>query len=404
MNLLHEMLGDFPFENDASLANMLGLLMTPCIRLAIDGQVPLALIDAPQAGTGKSLLASLVAEIATGGAAAMMNAPHEEEEWRKAITATLMGDNNIVTYDNLQSVLQSPQLAMALTAPRWKDRILGVSQTITVPQKCTWIATGNNIRLGGDLPRRCYWIRLDSRMSRPWTRTGFRHTELIRWVREHRGDLLAALLTLARAWFAAGQPPADVPTLGSFENWSKVVGGILAHAGVRGFLGNMQEFYDLSDDSTPQWESFLAGIYAEYGQERFTVSQLSGRLQADAALKESLPEELAAVWGERDSPSDRFKTKLGKAFRTRVGTRFGSDGLFLERGGTESKGKQIRWKVSCAGMQGSQGCSPESDNGMHLPNVQEVPGPPLLTLQPCDPRGRDSGCDQAEFGNFRENR
>jgi Omp85 superfamily domain len=36
-----------------------------------------------------------------------------------------------------------------------------------------------------------------------------------------------------------------------------VVAGILANAGVRGFLGNMQEFYDLADDSTPQWESFL---------------------------------------------------------------------------------------------------------------------------------------------------
>src|SRR5262249_35634103 len=64
VNLLLDVLNDFPFENDASLANALGLLLTPCIRLSISGQVPIALVDAPQAGTGKSLLASLVAEIA----------------------------------------------------------------------------------------------------------------------------------------------------------------------------------------------------------------------------------------------------------------------------------------------------------------------------------------------------
>jgi len=205
----------------------------------------------------------------------------------------------------------------------------------------------------------------------------------------HHGKLLAALLTIARAWFVASRPPAEVPAFGGFENWAKVVGGILAHAGVREFLGNTQEFYDLADDSTPQWESFLGTLHAEYGDHRFTVAELSRRLQSEQELKENLPEELSGAWGEKEAASDRFKTKLGRAFRIRVGTRFGGDGLHLERAGVESKGKQVRWRIIRAGMQGSQGCSAPSQETANTTNHQRMADTSLLNLQPWRTETRD---------------
>jgi len=234
-------------------------------------------------------------------------------------------------------------------------------------------------------------------MSRPWTRTGFRHADLIGWVREHRGELLAALLTLARAWFAAGQPAAEVPAFGGFENWAKVVAGILANAGIRGFLGNMQEFYDLADDSTPQWESFLDALYAGFGDHSFTVAELAKEMQIDPALRERLPEELSGAWGEKEAASDRFKIKLGRAFRIRLRTRFGNDGLCLERAGVESKGKQVRWRVVPAGMQGSQGCSPRSEDIINGTPDQQGTDSSLLNLQPCDEVERESPSNSTEL-------
>ena len=98
-------------------------------------------------------------------------------------------------------------------------------------QRATWIATGNNIQLCGDLPRRCYWIRLDARESRPWQRKNFKHPDLLGWVTRNRGRLIHALLTLARAWFAAGKPKApNSPRLGSFEAWTETVGGMASSA------------------------------------------------------------------------------------------------------------------------------------------------------------------------------
>ena len=352
--VLDDAIGEFPYEDDAGRANTLALLLTPIVRHLIDGPVPLALIDAPQAGTGKTLLTEIVALITTGVAGPMTAAPREEEEWRKSITATLYQGTSVIIYDNLDRVLQSSSLAMALTATQWKDRILGLSQMATLPQMSTWIVTGNNIRLGGDLPRRCYWIRLDSKTSQPWKRSGFRHPDLLSWVKERQGDLLAALLTLARAYFAAGCPAASVPRIGGFDAWSKTVGGILAHAEVPAFLSNLEGLYELLDDTTPQWESFLEAVYGAYRDEPFTVAQLTDILASGKVSRECLPDELNGAWRDKEAPSASFKVRLGKSLKGRIQTRYGSRGLHLESAGTESRGGRIMWRVR-AGVQGSQG-------------------------------------------------
>ena len=226
--LLDEAIGEFPYVDDASKANTLALLLTPILRNAIAGPVPLALVDAPQAGTGKSLLTRVLALIATGRSAAIMTAPAGDEEFRKKITATLLSGTTLILLDNVEGQLLAGSLAAVLTTDTWSDRILGQSLMVTLPQSVTWVATGNNLQLAGDLARRCYWIRLDAQTARPWQRTGFRHPDLLGWVSAHRGALVTALLTLSQAWYHAGQPEAVTPTLGSFEAWTRTIGGILA--------------------------------------------------------------------------------------------------------------------------------------------------------------------------------
>lgn len=67
LDLIDSAIGDFPFVDAASKANAIASMLTPVVRPAIDSPTPLALYDAPQAGTGKTLLAEVVATIATGG-------------------------------------------------------------------------------------------------------------------------------------------------------------------------------------------------------------------------------------------------------------------------------------------------------------------------------------------------
>lgn len=341
--VIDELLCDFRFGTDTDRANAIGMLLTPLVRPAIvNAQVPLALLDAPEPGTGKGLLADLVSLIATGRDTAVKSLPKQEEEIRKTITATLIEGHTIVVLDNIEDAIRSSALAAALTASTWSDRILGRSETVTVPNRATWIATGNNLQVAGDLARRCYHIRLDARQARPWERTDFKHPDLRGWTRANRGRLLWALLTLARAWWTAGQPPADVPILGGFTPWAKTIGGILAHAGLEGFLSNIFEFMATADSEASEWEAFLVSWHHTFGTEIVTVARLKIEISSIGAvpMRDALPSKLIDVV-EKNS----FSKVLGNQLRSHAGRHYGTDGYRLIRQENDAHTRTARWSV-----------------------------------------------------------
>jgi hypothetical protein len=166
---LLDILSDFPFQDEASRDNSLGLLLTVVVK-EIVGLAPMALIDAPTKGTGKTRLAQLVSIVASGCELPLSPEVRDEEEWRKQITSLLIADRPVVILDNIERTLSSGQLAALLTTSEWSDRMLGKSEVLHLHSRAIWIATGNNIRLGGDIARRAYWIRLNSNLPRPWMR------------------------------------------------------------------------------------------------------------------------------------------------------------------------------------------------------------------------------------------
>src|SRR5262249_31909467 len=171
--LLDDILADFPFADRASHANALVGLLTPLLAPVIAGPIPLGLIDKPKMGTGASLLTEVIGLLATGRAAATLTAPtgrSGEDEWRKVVTATLLGGPKVITIDNIEGELRSAALAKAISGTIWKDRVLGVSETVELALHVSWYSTGNNVRVGGDLPRRVYWVRLASLEAEPWKR------------------------------------------------------------------------------------------------------------------------------------------------------------------------------------------------------------------------------------------
>jgi Bifunctional DNA primase/polymerase, N-terminal len=339
---LIDVLDDFPFLDQASRANTLALMLTPIIRPHID-LAPLALLDAPQAGTGKGLLTDVVSIIATGRPAAKGVAPRDDEEIEKRITSLLSEGSTFIVFDDVAHTLRSPVLAGALTTCEWKGRILGRSEMIAIPQRATWIVTGNNISLAGDIPRRCFWIRLDAKTSRPYLRENFKHPNLMSHIKEHRGALLSALFTLARSWHCAGCPPSSMKPLGSFEGWTKIIGGILEHAGIPGFLCNATELYEQADDESAQWEGFLCACHEAFGNVAVTSSDLALRIESDPSLSSSLPDFLADA---RSTGKGDFKKLIGKALRKRIDRQYGDDGLHVTRAGNDTSKKVAQWKFS----------------------------------------------------------
>lgn len=245
----------------------------------------------------------------------------------------------VVVIDNVSYELDSPPLCKLLTATEWGDRILGHSRTVRLPVRSVWIANGNNIKPAGDLHRRCYWIKLDARMAEPWKRTGFEQPNLKAHVLRHRGELVAAFLTLARAWYAAGCPPPKITPIGSFEDWTTVVGGILEHAHLHGFLQNADVH---ADEDAQVWEHFLLTLRQNFGANAFTIADVCRRCSdTSSSLYQALPDI------GLDSGEGSFQRRLGKALASRAARPFGKSGVYLERAGVHHGA--VRWRVKAAG-------------------------------------------------------
>lgn len=287
--LTQELLCDFPFADEASRANAVAMFVDYFARFLIEGPRPLYLIDAPGPGHGKGLLAELFGIVTTGAPPPVMSLPSDNDEVEKRITALLLTAPSVVLLDNVVAI-KSDALAALLTTRRWQGRVLGRSQMITAPNDATWLATGNNVVLGNEMPRRIVRIRLDAGVERPERRGGFRH-QLPRWAHEHRADLVSACLSPVKGWLDAGRPRGDA-TLGRFEGWAETVGGIVTEAGGTAFLSNRDAPYTAAADTeTLEWQAFCGQWW-----ERFNaVAATSGELLSLAREKNLL----LYVWGGR---------------------------------------------------------------------------------------------------------
>jgi hypothetical protein len=279
-----------------------------------------------------------------------MSALETDEEWRKQITAVLKDGPQVVIIDNVEKPLWAPSLSKALTLDVWDDRELSMSRELHLPQRAVWFATGNNLKLRGDLPRRCYWIRMDAKMSHPWTRPPerFTHPHLLTWATDHRGELLAALLTLVRGWHAAGRPRVQVSILGGFESWAETLGSLLAYLQVPGFLGNLDTFYAQADEDGPQWEAFFMAWALVFDTAIVTVAHIVQELQKDGSpLQEAVPEALMEDLPDAEGSWEGFRRKLGRALAKREGVRYGAKDIHVTRAGELRRA--TRWRVQWTG-------------------------------------------------------
>ena len=272
--LLNDLLGDFPFADLGSKAHALALLLQGFVRLMIDGPTPLYLIDAPARGTGKGLFSDIVSVVTLGKSADVMVLPKDEDELEKRITAILVEGHSLILLDNVTS-LRSATLSAVLTTTDWQGRWLGKSQMVHAPNTATWVATGNNVGLSDELVRRTVGIRLDAAVERPETRTDFKHPRLVEWAFTNRPKLVNACISIIQAWIDAGMPQyKPKKTLGRFESWVGVMGGILKNAGVEGFLDNRETLYAIADAETTEWTALCGEWWKVYKGTAITGKDL----------------------------------------------------------------------------------------------------------------------------------
>lgn len=325
--LILEPFHDFPFENEASRAHAVALVLAPFSRDLVVGSTPLFGIDATKWGSGKGKLMTVASVIASGEPPSNTPMGGNDEELRKRLTATLLNPQPYIVLDNVRRRIDGESLALLLTTTIWHDRILGVSKMARIPVRAVTVVTGNNLRFSGEMARRDVSIRIVPRMEKPWERNDFKHPDLVEWVQVHRADLVWAALTLVQHWVAKGRVPFTERTKGSFESWAQVTGGILRDARIEGFLENEDTLYTRADAEAAEWNAIVAAWWDKYKDEAVMVEDLL-----------SIVNDVApGVLGDGGDRSQR--TKLGVALSAREEAVFPGDIAIKRVPVTNAKGK-----------------------------------------------------------------
>lgn len=343
--VLSEPIAALPFVADSDRAAALALLITSVMRPSLK-TAPMFAVSAPSAGTGKSLVVDVAAVMATGRRAAVVTPTPDEAELEKRIGACALAGDQILSIDNVTHILRSDQLCQMLTQDEVQVRVLGSSKNVRIPATSLICATGNNLTLFGDLNRRTIQIRLDAKCERPEERS-FKFDAIDLALRK-RPELVAAALTVVRAYLSAGAPNAAT-AMGNFEDWSDLVRSSLIWLGLADCRGDVaaQRAADPEKDE-------LAEIIQALPSGPFTTREVAIKVAESPLLKETL-----ASFMDRGGvfSSKRFGRYLARYSGTRIGNRW------IEQLPRDCNSNSSVWRVADGDRDQSSGTDQEQELG-----------------------------------------
>ncbi|HRZ07689.1 MAG TPA: toprim domain-containing protein [Candidatus Competibacteraceae bacterium] len=342
--LLKEVIVDFPFTEDSDHSAALSALLTATIRHALKN-APMYTFSAPRMASGKSLLADVVALVGTGQPATVMSYTGNPEEMRKRVLTVLLSGDAVINLDNVEEPLQSQTLCSVLTQETFTDRILGTQRSATAPTACTWLATGNNLLVQGDLSTRIVPCNLDPQCERPEEREFSRN--LHDWIPVNRTRLIQSALTVLRAYVVAGKPKQALKNFARFENWSGWVRSALVWLDEPDPLLGREQMED-ADPVRDKLRAVMLAWYSVFKTAPATVKEIircahETDLDEDRnerpcypALYETLSDHFKDL--RTGEISNRFMGEFLKQYARRVeqGARFEADGTSQNR---------MRWRI-----------------------------------------------------------
>lgn len=342
---LQSLLHEFPFKGDTDRAVAVSAIVTAVVRGALS-VVPMHAFKASAPGSGKSYLVDLVSLIATGRPCPVMAVADQEGETEKRLAGLLLSGFPIISLDNVNGELGGDLLCQAIERPLVRTRPLGASAIVEIESRATICATGNALRVKGDMTRRTLVCALDPKIERPELRTFDDDPAAL--VLADRGEYVAACLTIVRAYLAAGKP-GQPPPLASFGEWNAWVRGALLWLGCFDPVASMEtaraDDPELSElrELLALWEAALGKNEGKTAREldeesrrdkRTSVGVIPGELEFP-----DLRNALMRIAGEKGQINTR---RLGRWFLDKEARVVGK--VKLGRLGTASGGL-IRWGV-----------------------------------------------------------
>jgi len=338
---LRDVFNEFEFSHGAESAHasvLIAATITSCVRQALR-TAPAFAISAAKQGSGKTTAACAIAQIPLGREAPVLSHTEDENEMQKALLALLIAGDPVILIDNVARPVDSAALCAVLTNPEYRGRLLGASKQVTVGTASTWLITGNHLEFVGDLTSRTVFAELDPQCEHPESRPFKRNLAV--YVAEHRGELLAAALTISLAYRAAGSPRVDARR-SRFPEWDLLVRFPLLWLGLADPLETQAELRAVD----PIREALVAVLTAwreTFGTQSATVADAThAATAAGMSERPRLRDALVEVAGERngDINSRRLGRYLSRHLRRIEG------GLRLEDAGSDPTTSRRMFRVT----------------------------------------------------------
>ena len=394
VELLNEVVCDFPFAGPEHRSAWIAQLVTVVGRQAINGPVPMLVIDANRKGTGKSKLARLIGRIILGYEPTEISFTPDDKELENRLASLLAAGDRYSIFDNCSGGILSRVLDRFLTSSRFDFRRFFAQDMAKLTNNATLAMTGNNLTLRGDLSRRILRTRLVTSEERPESRRDFRHSDVEAFVDVNRPRIFAAALTILRAHAVAGFSPCTVLTtqadgtitesaarpVGSYNDWDRVVRHAILRAGLPDPIVTQDEAQE-EDEDDAKLRAFLRAWHAYKPKLEGSATRIVQELFGDngrepaggdnaAAFREAMMELTGGEVGKCPSPK-QLGYRLKDARDKKIG------GYRLVRGTKRKDG--IRYAV-------------EADSDVARPVLQ-----PTVTRQQQAPLPLATPDDQVPF-------
>lgn len=334
---------EFGFAEDVDVSVLLAAVLTAITRKAYRG-APMFGFGAHRPREGKSLLCSCVGLIATGHKPTATSQGGSPEEDRKRMLSILRPADPVALIDNCIRPIEGDALCSIITEGTWADRLLCSNTMVKVDTRVTLLASGNKLTFSGDMCERSLLCQLDSRRGDPEARQfDFKADEECL---ADRPELVAAGLTIVRAYLANGAPHLDVKPWGGFEDWQRFVQKPLVWLGCADPCATRVAIKS-NDPDREMLEQMIHLWRVVFGKRVIrtdTFATLGGGLvEFDGAQDQKLAlRELA--WQVSDSPAsgELNKKKLGHWLKRNEGVYV--DGVRVVRG-VDDRSKSATWAV-----------------------------------------------------------
>ncbi len=258
---------DSPFLTENDWSKTFALIITPFLTDIYSDSIPMGVIKASQAGSGKTELGKGICAFTGRVNCKDYNKTTDTE---RMLTSYIIDDSRTFVLDNVNGYFEDDFISVLSTSREVSLRQL-YKESITVPNNLMIIAAANNPRLSDDATSRSVEINIHVDQANPGARKT-KYSILPKTYIQNNYEKCLGWVMDVLAYGLSCEPisPADYKVITRHTNWERLVQSVLNPIGIYPDFSKSKEVEE--EDSL---QTFIRSWYERHGANKVSVSDLA---------------------------------------------------------------------------------------------------------------------------------